>query len=150
MANEKEEKSSGQLVGTSSPLPPGSSEMPPLAGRRAFRALNRELTESDLAHPGNLKLLLEMLEQSYIECDRLRDFEQQYHDADKRAGILEEKIKANTAIDIFYGAGLAIGGIMIGLSPSVWDNAHPFASYIFPGIGSLLILISITVKLLKK
>jgi hypothetical protein len=134
MTDGEEEKSSGQIVGTSSPLPPGSQEIAPLGS--VFQALQLGLTENDLEHPGTRKLLIELYRQSRVECGDLKEYRQKYHEADKRGAILEGKLTSYTAFDLIYGILLVLGGIIVGLSPAFWDKAR-FASFIFGGTGDL-------------
>jgi len=55
------------------------------------------------------KLLLEDLERAEAECETLEGYVERYHDADKRAAVLEEKVQAVTALEIMFGVGVGLG-----------------------------------------
>jgi VIT1/CCC1 family predicted Fe2+/Mn2+ transporter len=95
----------------------------PASGRRqAFRDVRRELTDADLASVGVQKMVLDELEQAEAECEQLRAYIERYHEADKRAAILEEKLRPLRAVEIFFGIGVGLGGAIIGLTPFFWDS----------------------------
>jgi hypothetical protein len=68
------------------------------------------------------KLLLDELEQAEAVSDQLRGYMERFHEADKRAAILEEKLKPVLAIDILYTVGVGLGCAIIGLAPFFWTN----------------------------
>src|SRR4051812_2926690 len=73
-----------------------SPEPTPTSGRRlALQGLRRELSEEDLKSPGAHKMLLDALESSDAQAETLRGYEVQFHVADKRAAVLEEKLKTH-------------------------------------------------------
>jgi hypothetical protein len=84
----------------------------PPSGRQAFlitfREIRKELAQSDLSSPGVQKLLLDELEQADANCENYRAYVERFHDADKRAAVLEEQTKTIKSIDVFLGVG--IGG----------------------------------------
>ena len=100
------------------PLNPAPTEP---VGRRAFVGVRRQLNEEDLQGGGVPKLLLDDLERAEAQCEQLSACRDKFHAADKRASVAEEKLKVNKSIEIGFGAGIAIGGILIGLVPSVWN-----------------------------
>src|SRR5438094_385338 len=84
-------------------------QTPPTGRRQAFRDLRRQLTDQELTAPGVVKLLLDEVEETIAERDELRGYVTRYHDADKRAAVLEEKGRAATAVEILFAAGLSVG-----------------------------------------
>src|SRR5579862_4205230 len=68
--------------------------------RQAFRDIRRQLQETELGNPGVQKLLLDELETAESECEVLQGYVDRYHEADKKAAILEERLKTHTALEI--------------------------------------------------
>ena len=89
---------------------------------RALSRLKRELSDDELASPGVLKLLLDLLERAESENAELRSLREKYHQAEKRNGVLEEKLKTNTAVDAISMGCLAVGGAALGYAPSIWSS----------------------------
>ena len=75
-------------------------------------------------------MLLERLDRLEEESATLHDFQQRYHDVDKKAGILEERLrerqKRAIAQEILHGAGLVVGSMMVGYAPSLSDVQQLF------------------------
>jgi len=90
-------------------------------GRIAFRSITRTLSDQELASPGVLKLILEMLETADRERDEFKAYLPLYFDADKRASILAERLDNDRTNEILSGVLLAGGGALIGLAPFFWD-----------------------------
>lgn len=90
--------------------------------RQAFSNIRRQLSEIDLASPGVQKMLLEELDRAESQCEVAEGFRERFHAADKEAAVLREKLKTVTAMEVFFGLGVAIGSIMIGLAPYFWDQ----------------------------
>lgn len=110
--------------------------------RQAFQDLKRQLTEVNLAEPGTQKLILDMLINAEAERDDLKIFVAQYYDADKRASILQEKLKGNRLNEILTTSGVGFGFALIGLTPTLWD-APKYGGPICLAIGALLVLIAV-------
>lgn len=119
------------------PIPPGpgeasdgsgrerldlSPQISPSGRRQALRDLRRELTDEDLSHPGVQKLILDELERADAECDTLSIYVDRFHEADKRAAVLDEKLRTQTALDVFFGVGVGLGGAIMGLAPQFWQH----------------------------
>jgi hypothetical protein len=73
---------------------------------RALSRLKRELSDDELSSWGVQKLLLDYLERAGEENAELKPFREKYHQADKRLGVLEEKLKSNTAVEILSSGSL--------------------------------------------
>jgi hypothetical protein len=116
--------------------------------RQVFSEIRRQLAEEDLASKGVQKLLLSELETSEGECEALRAYIERFHDADKRAAVLEERSKTSTATEIMFAVGLVVGGGLIGWAPALWDQSSkgPIAL----ALGIVLIAGSAIAKALKK
>lgn len=137
----------GQVTGAGPPLPQA-----PTTGRQAFRGLRRQLTDEELANPGVQKILLDDLERVETECAELMKVEERYHQAEKRAAILEERLKSDRAIEIFFGVGTALGGAIIGLAPYFWELFKPnhVPGYIAFGIGILIMAGATVGRMVKR
>lgn len=103
--------------------PATESESVPTTGRRqALRNIRRQLTEAELAQTGTQKMLLEMLEEAETQKGGLESYVTSFHEADKRAAILGEKLNADRSVEIFFGVGVGLGGTILGLAPSFWST----------------------------
>ena len=132
------------------PVPSTADTEVPSSGRRAaFRDVRRQLTDEDLSAPGAQKLLLEMLEQAEEERESLRGFVVRYHESDKKAAILAEKLLTHTAIAGVCGAGVGRGGAILGLSP-VLGQDKPTYGIITAVVGLALFLGAIAGRIVKK
>jgi hypothetical protein len=97
----------------------------PSGKRQAFRDIRRQLTDDDLRSLGVQKLILEELERAEAQCELLQSYVERFHDADKKVGILEVKLKTNTTIEIMFSVGIGLGGAIIGLVPFFWAPGKP-------------------------
>jgi len=147
------------LVGDLAPQPgPGAQPIAgpptptPATGRAVFRNLRRQLADEELATPGVHKLLLAELDRADEECAELRGYESRYHERDKEAAILTEKLRGDRAIDVCFGVGVGLGGIIAGLAPYMWDKLKPDAvlGTICLGIGLALIAGAAVVRAIKR
>jgi len=141
-----------QTKGTGEPPPTfGATDVSvPASGRRAaFRDVRRQLTEDELKNPGVQKLHLAMLEESDEECQELRTFVNLYHESDKKAAVLAEKLLTKKAIEVYFGVGVALGGTVIGLAPYFWAIGPVYG--VIAGILGLAMLIgSATGRIVSK
>jgi len=145
-------ETTGQIEGErATAFPPAGTgivhEMPPFGKRFALSELRRTLTEEELKNPGVIKLILDELARVDTECDSFRGYVDRFHDADKKAAVLEEKQKAVTSIEIAYGVGMALGGAVIGLSPSFWGKESQ--GIIALVVGAVLIIGAAIMRLKK-
>lgn len=106
--------------------------------RQAFRDIRRQLQEQELANPGVQKLLLEELETADAKCEILEGYVDRFHEADKRAAILEEKLRPQTALEICFGFGVGLGCAIMGLAPLFWDTS--IRGPIVLAVGVLLVV----------
>lgn len=144
-----EASSSGQTAG--SPGPEHVANGPgvaPTGQRQAFRDIRRQLTEKDLSNPGVQKLILDELERADADCEELRGYVERYHEADKRAAILQERARAVTAIEIMFAVGVGIGSAIVGLAPLFWT--HQPQGWICLAVGGILIVGSSVARVIKR
>ena len=121
---------------------------PLTGGRQSLRDIKRQLDESDLQNPGVQRMILEELERAENQCAVLQGFVDRFHEADKRAAILAEKLKPQTALDIFFAVGVGTGGVMIGLAPSLW--AVGYAGHMMAIVGAILVLGAVGGRIAKQ
>lgn len=122
----------------------------PVVGRRAaFRDVRRQLTEEELKSPGVHKLLLEMLQEVDDEREELRSYVSLYHESDKRAAVLSEKVITQTAIEVLFGVGVGLGGAVLGLAPFYWA-IKPEYGVITAIVGLGLIVGATAGRIIKK
>lgn len=125
-------------------------ESVPTTGRRqALRNIRRQLTEAELAQSGTQKMLLEMLEEVETEKENIKSYVLSFHEADKKAAILGEKLNADRSVEIFFGVGVGLGGTILGLAPSFWAS-NLTHGIICIGIGIALIVGSCIGRAVKK
>lgn len=117
----------------------GITTQPAVKGRQSFRQVRRELTEEELSSPAAQRLLLDELDRLEDENTELKGISRRFHEADKRASILDEKLKRHTALDIFSSVALVAGSLALGHAPNVWvvDNV---TGSIFLVIGIVMIV----------
>ena len=60
---------------------------PPTGRRAALRDIRRQFSPEEMWQSINVKWLLSTLEDSDVRCARLSEFEDRFHDADKRAKL---------------------------------------------------------------
>ncbi len=143
-------ESTGQTVGTSISTPPAySQEMPAYGKRIAFRDIGRKLSDEDFASPGVQKLILDELERADAECEQVKSYIERFHEADKKASILEERLNSSRAVEVLFGLGVGLGGAIMGLAPFFW-NAQTAHGEITIAIGILLIVGSTIARMIKK
>jgi hypothetical protein len=95
----------------------------PVFGRRpSFRDIRLQMSPEELQQSGVQRLLIENLERADIECDRLQGFVGKYHEADKKAAVLEEKLKSNIAIEVLTGGGYALGGVIVSYATTLHEG----------------------------
>lgn len=125
-----------------------ASEMPPV-GRQVFRGLSRELNDADLANPGVQKMLLAELERMDNECASLRGYIERFYEADKDRGILKERLKTVTSIEVIFGTGMVIGGAILSISFSFPEAMKPYTTISFI-LGGLIVVVVTVARLIKR
>jgi hypothetical protein len=105
--------------------------------RQAFQDLKRNLTEAELSNPGTQKLILEMLSNVEDDRDECKAYVSRFHEADKRVGILTEKLRANNLIEIMFTIGFGAGCAIVGLSTYFWSSANLYGQLCL-AVGTLL------------
>lgn len=121
-----------------------------------YSNIKREISEEDLKSPAVQRILLgeiDKLENRNVDLeftlktnvsnyDILKD---KYHERDKQADILNEKLKTHKSQEILYSFCLTSGSIIIGFAKTVWAEY----GVLFLGMGLFLILGGIITKAVK-
>lgn len=66
----------------------------------AFRRITREITDGELSSPVARKFLLAEVDRLEEENHLLRDYQDRFHDADKRAALLANSVRMNISSEI--------------------------------------------------
>ena len=142
------------------PLPsaePTAQPQTPAFGRRqAFDDVLRPLTTEDLASPGTQKIILYMLQQTQAENDALGGYVERFHEADKRAAVLQQQLDhervISRATDIAVTAGTTIGGAVLGVAFYFFGKTQPdnFSGAIALVLGFLLVAGALAIKAAKR
>ena len=121
----------------------------PASGRRqAFRDIRRQLTDDDLANSGVQRLILDELERADEQCEVLQTYVSQFHEADKRAAILEITARSEKTVEILFGVGVGLGGTLIGLTPSVWQEGY--SGIIVLAVGVVLVVGAVLARVVQQ
>lgn len=110
-----------------------------------YANVRRELSEEELASPVVQRLLLSDHDRMERECERLKSYEERYHECDKQVAILKEKLKNSTASEILYSCCVSFGSILTGVSGIYWDNK----GWIFLLIGVAMVIGGVMYKFLR-
>lgn len=111
-----------------------------------YANVRRELSEDELTSPAVQRLLLSDHDRVERECDRLKSFEEKFHECDKQVAILKEKLKNSTASEILYTCCVSFGSILTGVSRIYWDNN----GWILLLIGIALVAGGVLYKFVRK
>lgn len=142
------EYSTGQTLNESGQLPTTPQQSSQTSD--ALSNINPSLSnEEAFNNSGVFKLLME--DNKRLKADLKAEHEiskeniKLYYDADKRASVLEERVKNSTPFDIFFGVISAFGTGIAALSPSLWKY-KPFG-LIALLVGAALVVCAIIVKI---
>lgn len=123
-----------------------SEVVKPKSGRRSFSKLPRELSEKELASPAVQKMLVDEIERLESECDDLSSYRPKFHDADKRAAVMEEKFKGKISIEILHTGCITVGAAALGYAPSITVGPTAWMVAIF---GVVLVIAGLAAKAVK-
>ena len=121
---------------------------PAVKGRQSFARIRRELSEEELKSPAVQRLLVEEIERLERENTKLVEYRDDYFEADKQVGILQERAKASLASEIMYGACMTVGAAAVGIAPVVW-SIQP-AGIIAIIFGAVLIVGGIASRVVRR
>jgi len=149
-----EAQSPGPAVQEQDMLPPETPvaqpfDVPPSGRHAAFRDVRRQLTDDELSSPAVQRLLIGMLDEVDEEREGLGSYVGLYHEADKKAAVLTEKMATHHSIEIFFGVGIGLGGAIIGLAPFFW-GVKPVYGIVTAIVGLGLVIGASAGRMVKK
>jgi hypothetical protein len=129
------------------PPVPGPEPAKSKSRRKALSTLRRELSDQELLSPAVQKLLLDEIDRLEEDNTELSGYRGRFHEADKRAAILEHKSRVSAAHEIISISCITIGGAAIGYAPSVWATQP--SGYIALAFGVVLVVCGVVAKAVK-
>lgn len=133
------------------PSAPSGVEPPkvkPKSGRKSTASLRRELTDRDLSNPAVARLLMDDVERLEQEVAQLPELRTSFHEADKRAAVLDQRLKVNTSQEIVFGVCTTLAGAAFGYAPSVWKDDSAFGP-MSVAVGIVLLVCAFFAKAVK-
>src|SRR3989338_2514522 len=89
-------------------------------GSSALSKLSRELPASALKNPYVGKLLLNRIDEYETEVSELKGYRSRFHEADKKAATLQERLETSESSVGVRAALSALGGITTGSLFALW------------------------------
>jgi len=121
-------------------------------GRKALSQARRVLTEEELSTPGAQKMLLDELDRLEEENGELIQIRGRFYETDKNWAVLAQKLeqgqKDDLSTDLIFTGGMTIGGVVLGLLPSLAPLGKP-SIWAGAALGVVLIGIGIAAKIVK-
>jgi hypothetical protein len=115
--------------------------------RRSWSGARRDLTEDELTSPAAVKLLLDEVDRLDLENGELVVYRDRFHESDKACAVLREQQKRDLATDIVFTAAISLGGVLLGLLPSIQNRA---AFWGLLCIGILMAITGIAAKFVRR
>ncbi|HMO52578.1 MAG TPA: hypothetical protein PKE26_15290 [Kiritimatiellia bacterium] len=131
------------------PLPERVNTTQPKSKRASLGSVRRPLTEDELKSSAVQKILIDILEDAESGRDEYKAYVDAFHGADKRAAILAEKLNLDHSVEITFGVGIALGGVIMGLAPYLW-GVDKLAGLISAMIGLCLIIGASVARAIKR
>jgi hypothetical protein len=101
----------------------------------ALSTLSRQISDVDLKNKAVVRLILDRNDQLQREVDELSAYKDKFHEKDKLAAVLLEKLKSMNARYL----AIAMGGILAGYLPSLWDSKGEFLTAALLSVILLLV-----------
>ena len=111
-----------------------------------YEKVERRLSEEEMHSSAVQKLLLSENSKKDREIEKLNELVEKYHQRDKEAAVLEEKLKSSTRSEVLYTVCETGGSALAGVSGLFWDNQ----GWIFLAIGILFIIGGLLFKFWKR
>lgn len=128
--------------------PTAQAIVPAPKGRQSLARVRRELSEDELASPAVQRLLVEDLERLQHEAVDLGEYRERYHVADKRAAVMEEKLKLSVAGEVVFGVCLSAGAAILGYAPLLWEKQPN--GWIAVTLGGLLMVGGVVSRVVRR
>ena len=120
----------------------------PRTGRKAIASIRRELSDKDMTNPAVAKLLLDDVERLEQQVNELGNVQVQFHTADKRAAVLEQKLNVSRSQEIVFAVCTTLAGAALGFAPSVWSEANATGPIVLSA-GVVLLICAFIAKAVK-
>lgn len=133
------------------PSAPAGIEPPrakPKSSRKSTASVRRELTDRDLGNPAVARLLMDDVERLEQEVAQLPELRVSFHEADKRAAVLDQRLKVNTSQEIVFAVCTTLAGAAFGYAPSVWKDPNAFGP-MSVAVGVVLLVCAFVAKAVK-
>jgi len=65
--------------------------------------------------------VLSLLDRAEDECLELRQYQNRFYEERQKAAVLGEKLRQKTAFEIVCKTCFGVGGIIVGLTPFLWN-----------------------------
>ncbi|WP_155987363.1 MULTISPECIES: hypothetical protein [unclassified Thioalkalivibrio] len=115
--------------------------------RRSLSAARRELSDDELGSSAVQKLLIDEVERLEEENQDLDYYREQFHDADKKASIFEERHRRVLSQEIISNGCLVVGAAALGYVPSLSKDFTTAA--IVAVFGGILVVAGIWAKVVR-
>ena len=111
--------------------------------RGAFSKVKRELSDADFKKPAVGRLLLNQNDKYEQEIALLKEYKEKFHEADKKAEVLTERLSGIEKSITGKSILLILGSLLTGFLPSLWEQQKFFWS------AAIIALILFLIALLK-
>ncbi len=115
--------------------------------RRSLSAARRELSDEELGSSAVQKLLIDEVERLEDENQDLDYYREQFHEADKKASIFEERHRRVLSQEIISNGCLVVGAAALGYVPSLSKDVTTAA--IVAVFGGILVVAGIWAKVVR-
>ena len=117
-------------------------------GRPSFSRLLRPLTDDEMSASGVQKLLVAEIDRLEEENRGLKAISREFGASQRRIGVLEEKLKSHTALDVISGGCITVGGVALGAIPAL-SSVQPYG-LVAAGFGITLIAVGFVSQVVKR
>lgn len=109
-----------------------------VTNKSALSGLKRTLSEKELEGKGAQKLILDRNDQLEKELVKLSEYKEKYHEKDKEAGVLSERLTQINGSINSRNLLFLLGGIMVGYLPNLWNTPALFWPVLITGVLFIL------------
>lgn len=115
--------------------------------RKSLSSARRDLSEEELSSSAVQKLLIDEVERLEDENQDLDYYREEFHKADKRASIFEERHRRVISQEIISNGCLVVGAAALGYVPSLSKDAT--TATIVAVFGGILVVAGIWAKVVR-